>query len=128
MGLTQLNPLLAVSKGASACVAGCFDTVNGAAPTVIEGDGFTVARTAEGVWTVTLNDTPNAIKSIVAWAELKTADDVGICQGDIDERAAAAFRIQLWVAPAPATPVFALADEPGTRINFIAFLRNTNVS
>ncbi len=110
-------------------VAGSFETVNDAAPTSIRGNGFTVARTAEGVWTVTITDrAPQQIDAIYAWCEIETETDVCICQGDVDNTTASTFRIQLWVAPAPASPVFAAADEPGSRIHFMCVLKETGLT
>lgn len=42
---------------ATAHVTGRFKTVNGSDPTVTVGAGYTVARSAEGKWTLTLDQT-----------------------------------------------------------------------
>lgn len=127
MGVRGGYPVKHVGPGRKT-IYGSFTTVNDADPSGVTGRGYTVARTGEGIWTVTLADTPNKIDSVLAWCEIKTETDVCICQGDIDNKSNSTFRIQLWVAPDPTTPVFALADEPGSVINFAVVVRDTNVS
>lgn len=55
---TRLRSFLKRAYSQPACleIEGRFKTVNGAVPTVVVGRGFTVARTAEGKWTITLVD------------------------------------------------------------------------
>lgn len=55
---TRLRSFLkrAYSQPACLVIEGRFKTVNGSNPTVTVGRGYTVARTAEGKWTLTMVD------------------------------------------------------------------------
>ena len=120
MSMTGLFPIKHRGPG-RAVVAGSFVTVNGAVPTVLTGRGFTVARSAEGVWVVTLLDTPNAIDAILHSAAWKTADGTLNLEEDFDERTSTTFTLNAFVVAGAAT------DDPGTIISFAVYLRNTNV-
>lgn len=106
-------------------ISGRFKTVNGADPTDIEGAGFTVARTAEGKWTVTLDATYVALNCVIGSAMLATAAaDAGDLEVHFDP-----------VASATACSSFVVylsqdgtdADVPGAWVQFIACLRGTIV-
>lgn len=126
MGMSALFE--AKMKGPNrAFVAGSFVTVSSSNPTVTDGKGFSVTRSGAGVYVVTLEDTANDIDCIIPAVALATETDVAIINEDAGARANPAFTLRLWVAPAPATPVFAAADDAGSIVSFIAVLRNTNV-
>ena len=128
MGLHQgLNPWVALGKG-RVSIAGSFTTVNGSSPTVTTGSGFTVARTGEGVWTITLDESPRAIVSFNHSIAAKTAGVPSVLVEDIDGRTGTTvFTLENYLASALSTVTWAAADDPGSIISFEVIARNTSV-
>lgn len=65
-GIRQRYPLKCNGPGYR-LVGGRFAGINGAAPTTIFGDGFTIARSGEGVWVVTLAKPLANFVAVKAW-------------------------------------------------------------
>lgn len=112
---------------ARALVAGSFVTANGAAPTGVRGQGFTVARAGEGRWTVTLSEPVEAFDSIIASvaAEDLTQELYSVFV-DEDSITTQAFEIRLLINADTSGAASALDDEPGARISFQAVVRLGN--
>lgn len=108
-------------------VGGMFTTVNGADPTVKRGQGFTVARAAEGRWTVTLDEPVNAFDAILVSVAPETLThelySVFVDQDSIDTDS---FEIRLLTNADTSAGASALDDEPGAMISFIALCRVGN--
>lgn len=109
-------------------VAGSFTTANGAAPTATTGRGFTVARTGEGVWSVTLDEAPNSIEAVLLSVAPKTLTKLNNVTEDVDARTSTVISIQLFTAAATQTAHPVVDDDAGSIISFMIVCRKTSVS
>ena len=109
-------------------VVGSFTTANGAAPTATTGRGFTVARTGEGVWSVTLDDAPSSIEAVFLTVAPKTLTKLNNVTEDVDARTSTVISIQLFTAAATQTAHPVVDDDPGSIISFMIVCRRTNVT
>jgi hypothetical protein len=128
-----LHPARIVGPSRS-IVAGSFTTANGADPTKVTGvfgNGFSVARDDEGVWTVTLAQISQQIDSVVLGVAGVTETVLQVVRERQADRDASAgtFVIELLqsAALAPAGN-WAAADAPACIISFIAVLRDTSAT
>lgn len=107
-------------------ITGRFLTVNGSDPTDIVGAGYTVARSAEGKWTITLDESYPELLTATGSAMLAAAAADG---GDLSVHFA-----PIASATAVRTVVVYLsqdgsdADTPGAWVNFVLHMRNTSVT
>jgi hypothetical protein len=122
MGLFNIFPLKAVGTS-RVVVAGSFVT-HGTTPTVHSGAGFSVARVADGRYTVTLSQSPYEIESVVVSVAPETIATPSIVQVDQDTIDNNSFEVRLLQE---GVAVFALADDAGSEIHFIAVCRNSSV-
>lgn len=117
-------------------VAGAFTLVNDAAPTVREGTGWTVARTSEGIFTVTFRQAFMAAPIVVASLAretLPTEDTRELTQAFVDQDTltTTGFAVNVYyvadldVDAGPPTNV--LDDDPGSEIHFIAVGRYSSL-
>lgn len=114
-------------------IAGKFTTANGTAPTDVVGEGFSVVRTAEGRFTVTLNSDPlpSQIVSVLVGLHREglpsiTSDvrELVQCFIDQDTLTASVFEIQVRLTDTlGTTPDAVLDDQPGAEIHFIAVVQ-----
>jgi len=115
------NYVVRARDGALKIYTGNFTAKDGADPTVLNGDGFRVKRTAEGVWTVTLDEALTAVR----WAHAHirgqtvtqhtTIDVAGL--GDEDE--GASFTVTCGtVSVSNGTPAKTNSDEPDEVVEF----------
>lgn len=104
-------------------LAGSFAPAGTAAPNGLAGVGFTVARTAQGVFRVTLADKYNQVVAVGANIQLATPAVRSVLVGAIDT---AASTIILTVVDGAAAAQDVAADA-NNRINFIAWLRNSTI-
>lgn len=128
---TILSLLQTVGVG-RVLIAGRFTTVNGAVPTVIEGTGFTVARSGEGDWlvTITTEPAPSQIISLMvdmARETLIVTDTSELYQTFVDQDSItnAAFHILNYkLADIDVDDTGgSLEDDPGSEISFIAVVQ-----
>ncbi len=90
------------------------------------GNGFTVAYTSTGLYTVTLNDAYAALESWWVDKALTTGDDAIVQVGIVDVVTAKTVQIRNWdIGDAAVKDVAAAA---GNRISFGFVLKNTSVS
>ncbi len=116
-----------------ALIAGKFTTADGTAPTGVTGEGFTVARTAEGRFTVTINSDPRPSQIISLLVGLHreglpsiTSDvrELVQCYVDQDTLTASVFEVQVRLTNTiGTTPDAVLDDQPGAEIHFQAFVQ-----
>lgn len=109
-----------------AIIAGRFTTVGSGDPTVVVGEGFTVARTATGRYTVTLTATPapSQIISVVAQAAPETlTNELVEVWVDQDSITNLVFEIRLEVGADTSAAATALADDTGAEIHFICMVQ-----
>ena len=114
-----------------AIVAGMFTTVNGASPTAVRGQGFTVAWVAEGRWTVTLDKPVNAFDAILVSVAAETLFGAGtqelievyVDQDSIDTDSFEIVQLRNTDTSGAAS---ALQDDPGSMISFLAVCRIGN--
>lgn len=128
MGLWGLFPLKIVGP-TRVMIAGSFVTVDGSDPTTVYGNGFTVARTAEGIWTVTLDTGTSVVQfdSIVCFPFMETETlELAHCWGLQDDTDTNSFVITLEVNANTDGAATAADDDAGTVINFIAIGRTGN--
>jgi hypothetical protein len=105
-------------------IAGSFapDTAN--APTTIRGNGFTVARTAAGTFTITLRDKYVALDSALGTVQMNAATDLLAQFGAADVASAKTVVLRTQTA-ATATDIAANANN---RVNFALVLRNGSIA
>lgn len=105
-------------------IAGSFVTVGSGNPSTAtrRGRGYTVVRTAAGRYTVTLNNAVVAFDSIVATVAPETAGTALVATIDEDSITTSVFEIRV------ENLSDALTDDAGSRVNFMAVARTTNVS
>lgn len=114
-------------------IAGSFTTANGAAPTATTGRDFTVARTGEGVWSVTLDRKYNGFDAVLLSVAPKTLTKLNNVTEDVDARvtggsAANLISIQLFTAADTAAAHPVVDDDAGSIISFMIVAKKTNVS
>jgi hypothetical protein len=91
----------------------------------ILGTAFSVARTSAGKFTITFNDTFNAILAVEASLQLVTADDKYMIVGEQD-LTAKTLVLYVWdVSAGAATDVSANANN---RIHFVVYFKNSTVT
>jgi hypothetical protein len=109
-----------------AFIHGRFKTVNDANPTETEGNGWTVARTAEGKWTLTLSETYLALISATGSAMLASAaadaGDLVVHFAPIEENTACSS-VVVYLSQDGTD-----SDVPGAWVNFQLVLRDTNAT
>ena len=107
-------------------IHGRFKTVNGADPTETEGNGWTVARSAEGKWTITLRETYLALVSAHGSAMLAAAaadaGDLTVHFDPIEENTACSS-VVCYLSQDGFD-----ADTPGAWVMFQLVLRDTNAT
>lgn len=111
---------------APAIVCGRFKTVNTTDPTIDEGSGYTVARTAEGKWTITLTQTYPALLCAVGSAMLASAAaDAGDLVVHFDPIAAdtAVSSVVVYLSQDGTD-----ADTPDAWVNFFLVFRCTDLT
>lgn len=92
-----------------------------------QGLGFTVARTSEGLFTVTLSDKFAALVAAKATLQLTTAAG-SFCQIGVVDLSAKTIQIRVWdPAHAGAPAVGDIAADAGNRINFSFVLQNSTM-
>lgn len=105
-------------------ICGRFKTVNGADPTETAGAGWTVARTAEGKWTITLLETYLELVSATGSAMLasaaQNAGDLTVHFDPIEEDTAVSS-VVVYLSQDGSD-----ADTPGAWVNFNLWIRDTN--
>lgn len=127
MGLSKgINPLAMVGKG-RVLISGGFVTTASGNPSTLYGQGYSVARTNTGRYTVTLAETANAIEGIFCQGCPETPASAMIVVVDQDTIANPVFEIQIYTTAASQTSDFALADDAGSVVYFLVVARNTNV-
>lgn len=107
-------------------IAGSFapDTAN--APTAVNGSGFTVVRTSQGLFTVTLDEAYRDLVSITATLQLASATaDRFIQVGATDVSTAKTLQIRVLDA---AGAVQDVAADANNRINFTAVVSRKDVT
>ncbi len=96
-------------------------------PTTLKGEGFSVAWTSAGLFTVTLTDSFNSFVAGKAMLQLATADDK-VCQiGAVTMGATHTFQIRVWDKSAAAVADPGITDD-NNRIHFMVFCRNSAVA
>lgn len=109
-------------------IAGSF-APNGSsavASSSVKGQGFSVAYTTTGQFTITLQDTYYSLVSATASLQLSSADDKVLQWGAIDVTSAKTLVLNVWDISAAA-----LADvsaNAANRINFTLMLKNTSIT
>lgn len=107
-------------------IYGRFKTVNNANPSETEGNGWTVARTAEGKWTITLSETYLALICAMGSAMLATAAaDAGdlVVHWDPIEENTACGSVVVYLSQDGTD-----SDVPGAWVQFHLVLRDTNAT
>lgn len=91
-----------------------------------KGKGFNVTRTGVGTYTVTLEDGYPQLLATNVTIQLASADDKAVHCGPIDPLTArtAVFRVWDYSAAALAD----IAADPNNRINFVLWLKNTELT
>lgn len=133
-GYPGSNQLDAVGMG-RVLIAGRITTADGTAPTITAGSGFTVARTAEGRFTITLSRAVMEIVSIVVSLAREglpsiTSDirELVQCFVDQDTIDTDSFEVQLRLTDTlGTTPDAVLDDQPGAEIHFQVIGRYSSV-
>lgn len=107
-------------------IAGSFapDTAN--APTTRRGGGFTVVRTSEGLFTVTLTNRYAGLVAGIATLQHSAANsDLKVELGAVVCSHAAACTVQIRVVDISSAAVADVAANANNRINFFFLLKNT---
>lgn len=91
-----------------------------------QGNGWSVARTSTGLFTITLQDSYVSLLSATATLQLATADDKMVQIGSCDVTSAKTIEIRVWDISGAA--VADVAADANNRINFVLCLRNSTVS
>lgn len=103
-------------------IAGCFSiAASGGAATVVQGLGFSVAKTTTGVYTVTLQDSYVALLSANLQVKAATAVDLVAQVKSYDVTTAKTIVIDLNAGATPTEP------SAVTEIHFALYLRNSTV-
>lgn len=87
-------------------------------------DGWSVVRTSEGLFTLTLDDVFTQDDSITATLQLASGDDKAVQVGAVD---IAARTIQLRVWDASGAAVADVAADADNRISFCIVLKNSSI-
>lgn len=96
------------------------------ASTSVKGKGFSVARTSQGLFTITLQDAYVALLAADASLQLASADDKFLQIGAVDVVSAKTVQIRVWdVSDAALADV---AANAGNRINFTLILSNSGLN
>lgn len=130
---TDSQPVQSFGVG-RAIIAGKFTTQNGTVVTSLVGEGFSVARTAEGRFTVTITSDPlpSQIVSVIATIHpeglpMTTSDVRELVHAYIDQDTIThkVFEIQvrLYNSIGATDPDAVLDDQPGAEIHFIAIVQ-----
>lgn len=133
-GYPGSNQLDAVGAGRVA-ISGRITTANGTAPTITAGSGFTVARTAEGRFTVTLTRAVMEIVAIHVDLARETlsvgtttgANELVQCYVDQDTITTSVFEVQIALCTDISAGVNALDDQPGSEIHFTVIGRYSSI-
>lgn len=102
-------------------VAGNFTLASGSDPTSVTGKGYSVARTASGKYTVTLDDKYPGILSATATVASSTVSDSVAQIGDIDVSSAKTVVIHVQRAGSA-------SENAGEVVHFCLVLRNTSIT
>lgn len=128
MSLLSLNTIKHVGTG-RATIAGSFEirTSNGQCNT--SGDGFTVARTAVGQYTINFNDSVNKVESIIFTAHPDDPADPYVVQGsgNLIDDLTGEISIKLNIIITFTQSTSDLDGNPGSFVSFVAYCKNTSV-
>lgn len=91
----------------------------------VRGYGFSVARTNAGIFTITFQDSFNAILSVDASLQLASADDKYVIVGEQD---LSAKTIILYVWDVSGGAVADVSANANNRINFVVYFKNSTVT
>lgn len=114
-------------------VGGSFVTAGSGSPTSVRGHGFSVARTAAGRYTVTLDDPVRAFDAILLSEAAETlpgsnVDEFHRLLLDEDVTDTDSFEIRLYILDdMSGSGAPALGDDAGTRISFLCLCRTLDV-
>lgn len=102
-------------------IAGSFTTAGSSDPSVTTGKGFTVAHSATGTYTITLDDKYPGLLAATATLQSSSSSDSVVQLGDIDVTSAKTLVVRTLTAGSD-------ADLTGPIVHFNLVLRNTSVS
>lgn len=106
-------------------IAGSFAPAGAGAVTAVNGSGFTVARTAQGTFTVTLDEAARDLVAATATAQTSAADNYWAQVGDTDVSTAKTLVIRLIDETGTAQD---LAANANNRVNFIIIVSRKDVT
>jgi len=109
-------------------IHGSFLPTAGANPTVNDGVGWSVVRSALGVYTVTLNEPINELTSLLSSLQLTTPGIYTLCNG-LYTVATRSFTIAAFLETAGTLAAEDLNNAvDGSVVSFLAVCRNTNIT
>lgn len=106
-------------------VSGSFAPQGASAPASVNGIGFSVVRTSQGLFTITLQDKYVSLQSADCQIQLASAADLRCQLGSIDVVSAKTVQIRVVDSAAAVQDVSADANN---RIHFCLMLKNSTVA
>jgi hypothetical protein len=123
MANRDFKTIQALSTGLK-IICGSFAPQGASAPSGVKGIGFSVARTSQGLFTITLQDKYVDLQSADCQVQLAAADDRFAQVGAADVSSAKTVEIRVIDATGAVQDISA---DPANRVHFCLYLKNSTV-